>query len=183
MPGTLAGVLWSSRMMSCTGRPRSPPLALTSSRQMSSAVLITLLGAAPAPVSARPMPILIGSPLWAAAFENESNPTINAAADARSAFPTSFVMASSLWGGASLRTALVVQSPTSFVHLVVRHDRHDAPVVRGVRVLGPDLRRLRPVAVPGPRFEIAHLLVHLVELRVQLGNQPVGRAMIREKVM
>ena len=47
-------------MTSSTGRPNSPPLALTSSRQMSSAVLITLLGAAPAPVSARLKPILIG---------------------------------------------------------------------------------------------------------------------------
>src|SRR6266508_1233751 len=34
-------------MTSSTGRPSNPPLALTSSRQISSAVLITLLGAAP----------------------------------------------------------------------------------------------------------------------------------------
>src|SRR3954452_21104767 len=125
MLGTLAGVLWSSRMTSCTGRASSPPLALTSSRQMSSAVLMTLLGAAPAPVSARPTPILIGSPLWAAAFDSESNPTINAAADARSAFPTSFVMVSSLWAERHCAPPLSCSLLTSFVHLVFWHDRHD----------------------------------------------------------
>ena len=63
-------------------------MALTSSRQMSSAVLITLLGAAPAPVSARLKPILIGLPLCADAPESASSPTMNAATNARSAFPT-----------------------------------------------------------------------------------------------
>src|SRR5262245_47054423 len=130
MLGTLDGVLWSSRMTSCTGRPSSPPLALTSSRQMSSAVLITLLGAAPAPVSARPMPILIGSPLWAAAFETENSPTSNAAADARSAFQTCLVIASSLEAARRCAPPLSFSLLTSFVHLVVRHHRHDAPVVR-----------------------------------------------------
>src|SRR5262249_29759729 len=46
--------------------------------------------------SARLMPILIGSPLCAAAFESESSPRSNDAAHARSAFPTFQAMASSL---------------------------------------------------------------------------------------
>src|SRR5215467_11263254 len=49
-------------MTSSTGRPSTPPLAFTSSRHISSAVLITLLGAAPAPVNARLSPTLIGWP-------------------------------------------------------------------------------------------------------------------------
>src|SRR5215510_8311755 len=56
-------------MTSSTGRPSRPPLAFTSSRHISSAVLITLLGAAPAPVNARLSPILIGWPLCADAFD------------------------------------------------------------------------------------------------------------------
>src|SRR5215831_13136721 len=44
-----------------------------SSRQMSSAVLITLDGAAPAPVSARLMPMRIGLPLCASAPEKQAN--------------------------------------------------------------------------------------------------------------
>src|SRR5215510_8311754 len=56
-------------MRSSTGRPSRPPLAFTSSRHISSAVLITLLGAAPAPVNARLSPILIGWPLCADAFD------------------------------------------------------------------------------------------------------------------
>src|SRR5215471_12526817 len=57
-------------MRSSTGRPSTPPLAFTSSRHISSAVLITLLGAAPAPVNARLSPILIGWPLCADALDN-----------------------------------------------------------------------------------------------------------------
>src|SRR5262249_27537047 len=56
-------------MTSSTGRPSTPPLAFTSSRHISSAVLITLLGAAPAPVNARLSPILIGWPLCADALD------------------------------------------------------------------------------------------------------------------
>src|SRR5215467_1958540 len=56
-------------MRSSTGRPSRPPLAFTSSRHISSAVLITLLGAAPAPVNARLSPILIGWPLCADALD------------------------------------------------------------------------------------------------------------------
>src|SRR5919198_2055345 len=55
-------------MTSSTGRPSTPPLAFTSSRHISSAVLITLLGAAPAPVNARLSPILIGCPVCADAL-------------------------------------------------------------------------------------------------------------------
>jgi hypothetical protein len=44
-------------------------LAFASSRHISSAVLITLLGAAPAPVNARLSPILIGWPLCADALD------------------------------------------------------------------------------------------------------------------
>src|SRR5262245_57371341 len=39
------------------------------------------------------------------------------------------------------------------------------------------------VAVPRPRLEITELLVHLIELGEQLGNQPVGRAVIGEEVV
>src|SRR3954470_6907291 len=141
-------------MTSSTGRPNSPPLALMSSRQMSRAVLITLLGAAPAPVSARLRPILTGLPLCAEASGMANTPTINAATNARSAFPHTLVIVSSL-NGASLRAAFAVDR--LFVHLVCRHD---TPVVCRRRVLGPDFRLLRPVAVPGPRLEIAELLVH-----------------------
>jgi hypothetical protein len=64
---------------------------------------MTLLGAAPAPVSARPTPIRIGLPLCADAPESDSIATINAAVHARSAFQTSLVIVSSLKGTASLR--------------------------------------------------------------------------------
>src|SRR6516164_541202 len=39
------------------------------------------------------------------------------------------------------------------------------------------------VAVPRPRLEIAELLVDLIELGEQLGDQPVRGAMIGEKVV
>jgi hypothetical protein len=59
------------------------------------------------------MPIRIGSPLCAAAFETESKPASNAAALRRSAFPTFQFMAFLPWDGTSLRAAFVVQSPKS----------------------------------------------------------------------
>src|SRR5215831_21113377 len=72
-------------MRSSTGRPSTPPLAFTSSRHISSAVLITLLGAAPAPVNARLSPILIGCPVCADALGKAIAPiaiaAIAAAAD------------------------------------------------------------------------------------------------------
>src|SRR5512133_3187696 len=69
-------------MTSSTGRPSRPPLAFTSSRHISSAVLITLLGAAPAPVNARLSPILIGCPVCAEAVDKAIAPiAIAAAAD------------------------------------------------------------------------------------------------------
>jgi hypothetical protein len=83
-------------MTSSTGRPSSPPLALTSSRQISSAVLITLLGAAPAPVSARLMPIRIGLPLCADAPEIKPSPMTSAAPRRRSALRQSSIIFSSL---------------------------------------------------------------------------------------
>ncbi len=78
---------------------------------------MTLLGAAPAPVSARPTPIRIGLPPCADAPDSESKPAINAAAHARSAFPTSFVIVSSLWAERRCARALVAQSPD--VHLCI----------------------------------------------------------------
>src|SRR5215813_3156286 len=69
-------------MTSSTGRPSTPPLAFTSSRHISSAVLITLLGAAPAPVNARLSPTLIGCPVCADALGKATAPiAIAAAAD------------------------------------------------------------------------------------------------------
>src|SRR6516164_2777158 len=69
-------------MTSSTGRPSTPPLAFTSSRHISSAVLITLLGAAPAPVNARLSPILIGCAVCADALGKATAPiAIAAAAD------------------------------------------------------------------------------------------------------
>ena len=73
--------------------------------------------------------------------------------------------------------ALVVRL---FVHFV---GRHDTPIVRGARVLLPDFRLLRPVAVPGPRLEMAKRFVHLVELREKFGDQPVRRAVVGEQVV
>src|SRR5215475_12900211 len=73
-------------MTSSTGRPSRPPLALMSSRHISSAVLITLLGAAPAPVSARLNPTLIGLLPCADALDSINEPIANTAAAARSAF-------------------------------------------------------------------------------------------------
>src|SRR5262245_40043558 len=72
-------------MTSSTGRPSRPPLALMSSRHISRAILITLLGAAPAPVKARLSPILIGGPLCANALDNVATPNTSTAATARTA--------------------------------------------------------------------------------------------------
>src|SRR4029078_13463452 len=101
---------------------------------MSREVGMTLLGAAPAPVSARPTPMRIGLPLCADAPESERNATINAAAHVRSAFPMSLVIVSSLTGKASLCLALCSQSPGLLVHFI---RRHDAPVVPCIRVFLP----------------------------------------------
>src|SRR5262245_29574425 len=72
-------------MTSSTGRPSRPPLALMSSRHISRAILITLLGAAPAPVKARLSPILIGGPLCANALDDVAIPNTSTAATARTA--------------------------------------------------------------------------------------------------
>src|SRR5688572_3643601 len=59
----------------------------------------------------------------------------------------------------------------------------DPPVVRGVGILRPDLRSLRPVAMPGPRLEVAEFLVHAVQLGEQLGDQSVRAAMVAKQVV
>ena len=105
-------------MTSSTGRPSNPPLALTSSRQISSAVPITLLGAAPPPVSARLNPTLMGSPLCADAPDRAKNPVINAATDARSAIPHTFPIVSSSWATSVRRLSWC--APSAFRRLALR---------------------------------------------------------------
>src|SRR3954447_1878837 len=61
MPGTLLGLLWSSKETGPPGRPSNPPLALTSSRQSSRASRFCLPLGATAPVRAMLKPTLIGS--------------------------------------------------------------------------------------------------------------------------
>src|SRR6266478_7548111 len=61
MPGTVAGLVWSSYEISSTGRPRRPPFLLTSSFQIWMARSAGLPLAESPPVSAMPKPILIGS--------------------------------------------------------------------------------------------------------------------------
>src|SRR5262249_44388642 len=72
-------------MTSSTGRPSNPPLALTSSRQISSAVLITLLGAAPAPVTASLLPLESGLPFCAGSPEMKRSRLLSARPRGRSA--------------------------------------------------------------------------------------------------
>src|SRR6476660_8445972 len=110
-------------MTSSTGRPSNPPLALMSSRQMSSAVLITLLGEAPAPVSARLMPILIGLPDCACAPVSSNDPKINVAVQRCSIFHSDFVIVSSLGGGCC-------SPPSSFELFAHVLGRPRAPIVR-----------------------------------------------------
>src|SRR5215831_1014321 len=83
-------------MTSSTGRPSRPPLAFTSSHHISSAVLITLLGAAPAPVNARLPPTLIGWPLCADALDKATAATAIATAVDRIACRHQVHIASSL---------------------------------------------------------------------------------------
>src|SRR5215471_7047759 len=83
-------------MTSSTARPSRPPLAFTSSRHISSAVLITLLGAAPAPVNARLPPTLIGGLLCADALEQATAPIAIATALDRIACRHQVHIASSL---------------------------------------------------------------------------------------
>src|SRR5882724_7641901 len=70
--------------------------------------------------------------------------------------------------------------PRSLHHLV---RWHDTPVVGCVGILRPYLRDLRLISVPGARFVVAQLFVHAIELREQLGYQPVGTAMIGEEIV
>src|SRR5271154_939692 len=74
----------------------------------------------------------------------------------------------------------VLLRETLLHHLVARHN---APQIRGRRVLGPYFGALRIVAVPRPRLEIAELLVHAVELGESLDDQAVRRAVIGEQIV
>src|SRR5262245_61723496 len=123
-------------MTSSTGRPSNPPLALTSSRQISSAVPITLLGAAPAPVSARLNPTLMRSPLCADAPDGAKNPMINAATDARSAIPHTFPIVSS-------SSAASLHPPGSLVEHS-RIGRYGISALFSVRLHARELDHLAP---------------------------------------
>src|SRR6516162_7698557 len=68
--------------MSLTGRPSSPPLALTSSSQIFCASSADLPLAARPPVIAMLKPILIGSPDWARAPSEAAVAAASAATDA-----------------------------------------------------------------------------------------------------
>src|SRR5690242_18450238 len=82
MPGMVDGLLWSSRKITCTLRPSSPPLALTSSSQSLIASNDTLpLGPSP-PVIAMLEPILIGAACPRTVVEK-----CGAASAARPSFP------------------------------------------------------------------------------------------------
>src|SRR5262245_22525937 len=94
-----------------------------------------------------------------------------------------------IWHGRAQGSGMPGSSPgmgTQSLYDVLLHHlfgRKDSPQVRSGRILGPHLRLLRPVAVPGARLEIAEFLVHAVELGEQLGDQPVGRAVVGEQVV
>src|SRR2546430_3661054 len=69
----------------------------------------------------------------------------------------------------------------SLHHLV---GRHRAPKVCCVRTLRPGLRTLRIVPVPRTRVEITERLVlHLIELGEQLGNETVRATVIGEEIV
>src|SRR5882724_5760099 len=84
--------------MISTERPSSPPLALMSSRQSSTAACSILPAGAPEPVRARLMPTLIGLPLCADAPEVQYSPASNAAAIVPSVLLVVFIMVSFLGG-------------------------------------------------------------------------------------
>src|SRR5258706_16028153 len=83
--------------MISTGRPSSPPLALTSSRQISAAACSILPAGAPLPVSAKLMPTLIGLPLCADAPEVQHSPASSAAANVPSVLLVVFIMSPPWW--------------------------------------------------------------------------------------
>src|ERR1041384_6124945 len=65
---------------------------------------------------------------------------------------------------------------------VVLGRRWSPPAAPGI--LPPDLRPLRQVMVPWPRLEVAESLVlHLVELGVELDNMTVWVVMVRRDVV
>src|SRR5271170_2642813 len=138
--------------MSSTGRPRSPPLALTSSRQSWSAIRSCLPFCATPPVIAMLKPTLIGSAANAGACSESSNSAAAATAARQKASMGTFP-------DIRLSPAVFFETTvTLFHHLVARHD---APQIGGARVLGPHFRPLRIVTMPRPRLEIAKFLIHL----------------------
>src|ERR1700678_1399079 len=155
--------------MSSTGRPRRPPLALTSSRQSWSAIKSCLPFCATPPVIAKLNPTLIGSAAEAGVWVKNNS----AAAAAKAARQMACM------------DALPVFTPRLARSLLLHHlvARHDAPQIRSRRVLLPHLRPLRIVAVPRPRLEIAEFLVHAVELGKSFGNQAIRRAVIGKEVV
>src|SRR5712672_3545752 len=144
--------------MISTGRPSSPPLALTSSRQISIAACSILPAGAPEPVSARLMPTLIGLPLCADAPKHQHSPASSAAANAPSVFLVVFILVSFLGGNVAPSlflpcvgvriddvASLRIGRPQDRLYLAV------AELVEVVRLGALDLRRdlprLRPFAV------------------------------------
>src|ERR1043166_4563579 len=149
--------------MTSTGRPMSPPLALTSSRHISMAACSILPAGAPAPVSARLMPTLIGLPLCAAAPSSPSKLTSAAAASDRNAFRRPFIipLPRHLFWRAFARGLFLPRIPVRIDQLAglpLRRPDHRQrlagaellDVVRlGVLHLRPDRARLGPFAVLG----------------------------------
>src|SRR3954452_20831487 len=155
--------------MISTGRPSSPPLALTSSRQISIAACSIFPAGAPAPVSASDIPTFIGSAACAGIAASNST-----AAAAPSARRDSCTMASSLKAEARLflsripiridqRSGLGLRRPHYRLRLAV------AELIEVVRLCVLDLRpvhaRLRPFSVlcegEIPRNGLEARLVHV----------------------
>src|SRR6187402_2268324 len=153
--------------MNSTGRPSSPPLALTSSRQMSIAACSILPAGALPPVSERPAPTLIGGPLWAVAPESPIRLTSVAAASDRSALRRPFIIVLPCGRCARVKSLLsrLAVGVDQLAGRILRrpHDRLRLAVaelveIAGLRVLdlGPDLARLGPLAVCRKREVAGH---------------------------
>src|SRR5690348_5886995 len=78
-------------MMISTGRPSRPPLALTSSRQISIAACSILPAGAPVPVNARLMPTLIGSAACAGDIASSNSAVVAFPNARRDSFTISFL--------------------------------------------------------------------------------------------
>src|SRR3954464_15811027 len=135
--------------MISTGRPSSPPLALTSSRQISMAACSILPAGAPAPVSARLMPTLIGLPLCADAPEVQHNPASSATATAPSVLLVVCIMIPSLGGkvapGLFLPCVGVRIDQVSGLCFRRPHDRLRLAVTELIEVVRLSVLDLRPV--------------------------------------